>query len=273
MNSHWLDQAVMGTVDSANLLSTAASAGVQQRVLYKVAQQTHALPANTPIKNPVPAEAVAYLRLLLNGIHELALLDWLTTIYEMGYQMPFEVIVLFIDFLAKKGINNVFWYPLIKRAFGVNGRLRATVVLGDMALNERQKDFISDKLSAAYEKTAEPPPLMLDITRRLTENPTAFLNLSPLLEVNQLWTAALTQAFIEYVASSGGTYDQYGLQYFLYHMDLDFADMALERWTITDYLEHSPHFIKVYPQNMQMIRVVLDFRQRMVETIRQGGTV
>lgn len=261
-----IEQAIIGTKQPAPLLDEAFRAGVRSRLAYERPHHAKMLPkADYIVTNPLPVDAVAYLKLIVNGIHQQALYEWLTTVAASEYQMQFEVLDLLIQFLVADERRALRWYALIRQVLGKDGLRGVDLVLEMTDVVGAQYRAVWVGLTRGGEGYGfgnDPDIGMLATKMNAASTGHPFIKPEGLHEVDYIWTPHLTSAFIGYLAIDyGQKFLRPNLAHYAHFLPLDMIDEVLPR------LDESFTGRPFPNELLETIQAVLRFRRQMVATI------
>lgn len=281
----WIDQAFIGTDDPFTLLVNAARSDLSQRVRYQLAHDQNTLPDMGYLhKKPIPQAAVRYLHVMLNGVHQQALHEWLITVEAMGYHPQIDVIQALLNWLASNQDEEAArWYQPIQRMLGADGVAAAQILLANSSFSAIQHNKLFTGLDKAYPQAQALSDAKMDELTATVQTATQqrrYLDPDSLVAMQRTWTIELTQAFFEHIDSPQRT--PYILRYvdrLMYYFNLMVEQTSLD-WLMRKLTELSdqtlfPSRISIVTRDeyrwlAQAVKAVLQFRRQMVQAIQTG---
>lgn len=263
MQPNWIDQAIRGTSNPPRLLKAAMSDDMYPTLAYVVPHWTAPLPeAEYRVAHPVPSAAIKYLQVIVSGVHQEALAEWLCVVHKAGYQLQLDVLVLLVHFLVANDLLMPKWYPLMRETMGADGLQRVEFAVEVAGITSEQQQNIYDGLqhggivqNPAIEKTRmnAMSALLKSATTRCVP-----ARLSGLNGIDRIWTRDLTCTFLDYLAiPDGQTPAQAHISYYAHFFALDVVDGALERLAQNS----------IQTGLLEKIALVVHFRKDMVAAI------
>lgn len=265
MSPDWSKQALVGTAQFHAVLHHAAHADLQSRSSHHVA--THRRPAEPrcPPEKLMPPQAVAYFGLLMSGVHELALPEWLKIVHDEGSTLHYEVI-RFLMHNYDETYSSKWYRPhiryLMSQYLSIKDAPSIQSIKGSYAflfeMLTVQASDAPDFLAAQQAKQAN----MIEALRTHTED-------IPLFTFSELlwpWSLELTELFLEnLLANKFHRFNDYileqGLKRYSYFFALDMDSQLLR--SVLQLMGH-----RNYDQEKHHVEIVLDFRQHMVTAIK-----
>lgn len=262
MREDFLKQAVSGTAHHHDVLLEAADFDIHRRASLKVQYSSEAwvsFATQYRIENPVPTAAIQYWYVMRTGLHREALLDWFLAILEQGYQLQIELVASIVDFVSTGWIYKQ-WFPIVRQILGTEGMDIAKQILEGETLTWGQKTLLYDENQA--HDWIQMPEKLHNVTQLLRQA----ISQSKLIFPEDLrshlwvWSYELTRAFCEYKTKNEPfPWIFNNIKDHVYHFSLDLT--ADDVNCFISLLGDDDH-------GKQMLRSVLDFRQRMVAAIK-----
>lgn len=285
MKRDLLEQAIIGSDNQAQILLHAANVDVIQRASHGVMKHIGVSDLTYRVENPVPPEAVRYLRLILNGVYHNVLHEWVTLVHAAGYQPSAEVVYLLTRFVAKVGSFYLKWMESIKSLMGDEGIVLALSLLetDDMPL---YKFFVSSIDNLNYLKKLFTDPVIIDYSRYDEHDPMVhyarrlngvvldrWTSLREVGKIQQVWSTDLMDAFYKVIMERNDDLTMINLVTCSHFFQLD-SNLTLTKW-LQNVPTFSPASSRVCRstqclEKIHKARLVLEFRRQMVAAIQQG---
>lgn len=278
------NQVLAGTEAYEALLLGSVKRGLQTRLGKEVGRQPPALThINYHITNPIPEEAVRYLRLMLRGIHRPALHEWLVTVQQAGYQAQIEVIDILMRFLIAQWSTKSQWHQPIKWVLGAEGIAAARVIVaeGDFGVVEREfgsmaldRRVAQDSLFGHQARIDQVIEKLQRVTRLRTRMDPKLLQ-----SIERVWPHDLTEMFFEHIlAPVGARYVLQDIYTYVYFFALTIDEAALNQ--LAELLDEvsikrpaqmqSNQALRWHQRQVEDLEAVMDFRRRVVRAITVG---
>lgn len=277
MEATHITQAVQGTSETSALLLTALRDNLQVRLAHQIDFQDETDPFQYQIKNPLPAEAVRFLQLMLRGVHQPILTEWLHVVHQSTYHMQIEVIHMLTRFLAATRHHDDIWvqplrmalgeagYPIVVEIWQTDPDLRPPQDVGEAFRRASMEVENNDSTQQMYElterlKTADASQLQMDM--------------SALRGIQQVWTTDLTHAFFYHALRFESVQTVLRrLEHFAYYFSLD-TDLEIVAWLMETPVQanHAVRIHNIPPMRQQVEKAygILEFRQRMMYAFVNG---
>lgn len=254
---------------------------LNQRLRHEVEIKDADLPPRSYISNnPVPQLAVEYLRLTLTKMYRLVVDEWLMTVYALGYQPQFEVIMLLVrygGFLTHERLLHSRM-GLIRGLLGAHGATVTDLILLSEDLSDQQIRIISSWLrrplgpDADYASDKAVAQVTKNFKHTFERNQ---INLyRGVRQLRRVWSLELTELFLMSIPQTKQTEQMMGeLILYSHYFSLDLPDEALEN--LLNAPSETGQYILVgdnpkHQERIGKVRCVLQFRRRMIRALKNG---
>lgn len=277
MTQDFSSRAVSGTVNHHDMLREAAHADVHLRTSRQIGTHHGEFEHfEYRVERPIPPEAVQSLQLMLRGIHQLALYEWLHTVHQLGYQPQIDVVARLMQFFREP--HSPPFYILTNQLFGVQGVQAAQAIYQDVNLTLSQMKLLRVEPLQVHAMQLEHQRKIQLVTQFMEEIETP-ANLSYVKHIKRPWSRELSELFLETVLNHTGYYiSRQKLSPFAYFWSLESNPHMLKMIfaEIDDFIsgyESSPK-LRDHIANYNAIEqrrsthAILDFRKHMIATIK-----
>lgn len=275
MRPDWIEQAVTGNNYHEQILIEATQADLTHRASYQITPYIGELDFAYLVENPVPSVAIDYLRLFVNDLHKQVLHEWLMVVQVEKFQPTINVIGLLALFIAKAGFEYPSWIEPIKALMGEEGTALGQRLLDDMALSTRHikdgKLLLTQTIDNDQYDMQDPEEF---VAKKLRQKGITRSTRARLKHITHVWTPDLMDAFYTAVVAERDAERDLvqflNLPYYAHFFPLDAGTRLLAELL---HLASSGQICNSESclENIRKVQVVLDFRQRMITSIRQGG--
>jgi hypothetical protein len=281
--------AIDGTPDSRPLLTAAIREYLRRHLRRSpwfirdeeppFSAETASIAAFDPVENPVPPEAVAYLRSILSGLHIRALYEWLLSVNTMRYNAQMDVILLLLRWLQAEGDRDFVCQMPVARLIGERGKrmLETLIEAGADYSPHLLKDFYRKQSEMDYESWMQEVDKILRRTEeRLAKGYQLYGNdAEELIRMGVLWSGELTRLYLQGCWHMSRESVIRHMPDAAYSFSLSVEDDEIK--TVYDVSIKGKYDLTVknlpfYRRRVDTARQIIRFRRRMIQAIEKVDT-